>query len=476
MREEARSLSASLLPEPSSSLSPVPPMLRFALLATLLLTTAWPAWAQPTADDREARARSLGEALVNRDMEAAQALDLTPQMQQALTPALAEQVMGALEQSAGPFQEITGTRSATFSGRPVAYVLMDFAEAERALRVVFDDENRIAGLQIAPPGEAQNADAAQKTGKAGTPQPAYTLPDYADTTAFREEEVTVDAGAGTPLGATLTLPTGAASAPGVVLVHGSGPNDRDESVGPNKPLRDLAAGLASRGIAVLRYDKRTRAYPEAFAGTAYTTDKEVTNDALAAALLRQRPEVDNRRVFVLGHSLGGMMAPRIARRDTALAGIILAAAAARSLPELLRAQADHLDAHDSTVDVAAIHDMADQIEAITPGDSSLTAPVAGAPASYWLDLRDYDPVTAAALERPTLILQGERDYQVTMAEDFAAWKDALGDAGNVTLKSYPRLNHHFIAGDGPSTPGEYQQLGHVDAQIVAATAAWIEAR
>src|SRR5262249_57372826 len=120
---------------------------------------------------------------------------------------------------------------------------------------------------------------------------------------------------------------GAGPFPGVGLAHGSGPNDRDETIAQNKPFKDLALGLASRGIAVLRYDKRTKVYPAKMAGLAGLTVKdEVVDDAIAAAsMLRSQPRIDPARVFVLGHSLGGMLVPRIAAADAKLAGVIVMA-------------------------------------------------------------------------------------------------------------------------------------------------------
>ncbi len=85
----------------------------------------------------------------------------------------------------------------------------------------------------------------------------------------------------------------------------------------------------------------------------------------------------------------------------------------------------------------------------------------GAWGGYWLDLRGYDPAESARdIARPILVLQGERDYQVTMA-DFQRWEDALSGMPNVTLKTYPDLNHLFITGTGKSVPSEYELPGHV---------------
>jgi len=283
------------------------------------------------------------------------------------------------------------------------------------------------------------------------------------------------------LPATLTVPVGAGPFPGVVLVHGSGPNDRDETVGANKPFKDLAAGLASRGIAVLRYDKRTKVYGARGVTTGdYTVKQEVVDDALEAVrLLRGQPRIDPARVFVLGHSLGAMMAPRIAAADPKIAGLIAMAGAARPLEDAMLAQIRHLAMADGTIspeEQTAIDDMTklvESIKALKPADAASGRMIAGAPASYWIDLEAYDPPSAAkAVKSPMLILQGERDYQVTM-EDFSKWKAALGSRADVTFHSYKPLNHLFIPGTGPSLPAEYQVPGHVDETVIKDIVAWI---
>ncbi len=100
----------------------------------------------------------------------------------------------------------------------------------------------------------------------------------------------------------------------------------------------------------------------------------------------------------------------------------------------------------------------------------------GIPAFFWRYLRDYDVVgTAAKLRMPVLILQGERDYQVTL-EDFAGWKKGLAGRGNVTFKSYPALNHLFMTGKGKARPEEYEAPGHVAREVVDDIAAWVKTR
>ena len=134
----------------------------------------------------------------------------------------------------------------------------------------------------------------------------------AQTGPSTERAVAVGAAPGLP--GTLTLPAGTARVPAVVLVHGSGPHDRDETVGVNKPFLDLAEGLAAQGIAVLRYEKRTRVAPLSFIGRRFTVNDEVVDDAVAAVqLLRTEPGIDPARIVVVGHSLGAV---RASRRET----------------------------------------------------------------------------------------------------------------------------------------------------------------
>jgi dienelactone hydrolase len=294
---------------------------------------------------------------------------------------------------------------------------------------------------------------------------------------YAEEETTIGSGEWV-LPATLTVPAGAGPHPAVVLVHGSGPNDRDETIGANKPFKDLAIGLATRGVAVLRYDKRTKVHRAKMAKLKdYTVAQEVIEDALEAVkMLRAQPKVDARRVFVAGHSLGGVLVPRIAAADPTIAGFVVLAGAARPLEEAIAAQARYLAEADGAISAEEqqeIERAADSLRALTPADGKTGRMIGGVPASYWLDLRGYDPPAAAAhVKSPLLVLQGERDYQVTM-EEFGRWKAALGSRRDVTFRSYAALNHLFIAGTGPSVPAEYQAPGHVAEEVIRDIAAWV---
>ncbi len=298
----------------------------------------------------------------------------------------------------------------------------------------------------------------------------WSPPPYANTAAFHNRDVTIGSDEW-KLPGTLSIPNGSGPFPAVVLVHGSGPNDRDESIGPNKPFRDIAEGLASRGIAVLRYDKRTKVYgPQAALSKDFTVEQETIDDALRAlALLREQHEIDPKRLFLLGHSLGGYLGPRIAERDPQLAGLIILAGSTRPLEDLIVEQMEYLGTPADQLE--KVKQQAAEIRALQNAEG---APILNAPRSYWLDLNKYDPkAEIQKLHCRILVLQGGRDYQVTQP-DYAGWQAALKGHTNVTFHLYPALNHLFIAGEGKSKPAEYEKAGHVSAEVIDDIAGWMK--
>jgi hypothetical protein len=299
----------------------------------------------------------------------------------------------------------------------------------------------------------------------------WQRPEYSKPDSFKERDFTVGEG-DWKLPGTLTVPNGAGPFPAIVLVHGTGRNDRDETVGAVKVFRDLAEGLASRGIVVLRYEKRTRQYAAKMAGMAkMTVAEETVDDAVAAAaLLRKLPEVDPKRVYLLGHDLGGYLAPRIAEEDGKLTGLVILGGNARPLEDVSLDQAEYLGVKGPQLD--GVKAMQAKIKKMEVGDED-APPVMGFSVFYWVDLKGYNPAQKAkGLGLPMLILQGERDFQVNM-KDFELWKAAVGSSKGVVMKSFPSLNHLFVAGEGKSTTQEYSRPGHVQADVVTEIARFV---
>jgi len=298
-----------------------------------------------------------------------------------------------------------------------------------------------------------------------TSQEAYAWdpPAYADRSAFEERTVTLDVTDSCDLGGTLSMPTGGGPVPGVVIVHGSGPVDRDRTLGPNRPYKELAWGLASRGVAVLRYDKRTAACD--VSATALGIDDTTTDDALVALeRLRAQERVANEQVFVVGHSLGGQLAPRIAERDGRLAGAVMLAPAARPFAEAYldqyRVLLNQQDIGESERErlLAAARETAEQIRSLDIGENEVVEGVDGQPLSgrrFFRTLAEYDgPQTAATLDIPLFIAQGGRDYQVTVEDDLALWRESLSGIPRVRFEIYDELNHLFQQNDDPTTNAE----------------------
>ncbi|WP_059042618.1 alpha/beta hydrolase family protein [Paenibacillus rubinfantis] len=321
---------------------------------------------------------------------------------------------------------------------------------------------------------------------AATSSGAYQKPAYEDSAAYTEREVTVGEGA-MALPGTLTLPAaGEGPFPAVVLVHGSGTNDRDEAIGGGKPFRDLAVGLAAQGIAVLRYDKVT--YEHTFkvaADPKFTLKKETVDDALkAVALLKKTPEVDVSRIFVAGHSQGGYAMPLITAGDSNgdIAGTILLSGPSGKFADVLAEQQAELVSRVKQLgqDTTPYEQQAAVYTSIAAmvNDPQYTVdhmpeqfPIQ--PAYWWFEQKNYVPAELAKQQSgPMLILQGENDWQVTMKQ-FAGWKTALQNRKDVTFKSYPQVNHLLAKADGLSIGAEYAQPSNVSKEIIDDISAWV---
>lgn len=433
---------------------------KWALVLGLLLGHVVAVFAQDVNMDR---ARHVYELFIADQGDSIHAL-LSKELQEKLSPEVFKDMFRQSEKQFGKLQSKGEWQKESAQGITLYYSDLKFERYSLRLLLSFDADGGMNTIRLMPVPAASTA------------QPvAYNKE------KMLERDITVGAD-GFKLPGTLTLPVGKKKVPVVILVHGSGPQDRDETVGPNKPFRDLAWALAERGIATVRYEKRTKVYGAACVpeGREMDYDTESVNDAVAIAVwAKTLPEIDADSIYVLGHSLGATLAPRIAERTDGLAGIILVAALARPFEDAIVEQMTYISSLKDSSDnaktqIAEIKKQADNTKKLgTPEFDDKIPLLLDIPRSYWEFANAYKPVEVAAkLTLPMLILQGERDYQVTM-EDFGLWRFGLLRNKNAFFKSYPKLNHMLQEGSGKATPFEYERESPVAGYVMDDIASFI---
>jgi dienelactone hydrolase len=426
------------------------------LLATVFLLQAFIAGSHPANASTDSWVNDLFTAL--RDGQFSKATEhFDSTMKPAMTAVQLQQVWHRLIADKGTLQKWQILGRDQMVGIEVVRVELTFERGQLlALVPVRPQTGAIAGLYFKP--------------AAGVPDQSWApaSPPYADASKFRAQAVTVGASPW-KLPGTLTIPVGRGPFAAVVLLAGSGPVDRDETVGAEHVFKDLAEGLSSYGIVVLRYDTRTYAY-RTLDPRKVTVDEEVIQDGAAAiGLMRATPEVAQDRIFVAGHSLGAMLAPEVARKAWPVAGIVMLAPAGRKLPAMILEQMKYLG-EASPLELPELEREANEI---STHEAPPTQDFLGAPASFYYDLDARDEVAIArGLDVPILILRGSRDYQV-IDEDIRNWQTGLKDDAKVHVATLPELNHLFIAGSGQPGPAEYNTPGHVDPAVIQAIANFV---
>jgi len=331
-------------------------------------------------------------------------------------------------------------------------------------KVVFSKSNHINGFFFVPPSDKR----------------AYLLPSYADTSLFIEQDFVLISGPYS-LPGKLCIPRAKGPHPICILSHGSGPNEMDEKMGPNRVFKDLAYGLASKGIAVFRFNKRTAVYGHNSAPDPdkLTVNEEYLEDLYAAIdTFSNYPSIHGKKVYLLGHSLGGYLAPRVAATQEKLAGIILAGAPCQPLDSVLLNQITYLNSIDTTgTYYRPLKNITEEVAFLRSEDFDLDSDPSWLPlglnAHYWMDIIQYDPI-AMWQSHPTrmLVLNGEDDYQVSM-DEYRCWKNGIGASKNVYYQSFPGIGHGFFASEGIKGPAQYQQQHEVDPKVISAIVRFI---
>ena len=426
-------------------------------------------WAREEATDHVAEAGAVLDQMLGGDFAAVTARFDDSIAGQITPEALGEAWQGQVA-SLGEFAGIGDSTTVDRDGEVLVRLLVEFDAGGIILNCVFNETMKLTGLYMEPVPESEAA-------VQGIEVP---LPEGAS-----ESEVKLFEGEDNELNGALVLPADYGdNTPAVVFAHGSGATDMDETIGPNKPFRDIAYGLAEKGIASIRYDKMIYAHPELAALPDANIDTEYTEAVLEALDTIKNVEGIG-DVYLIGHSQGGMLTPYLIRKsgDGGFAGGVIMAGSPRQLWEISLSQnraliellpEDQRDAANQQLDAEIAR--AEQLQDMTD-EQAMEEVVFGASAYYLKHMGGISEI-GAALESgglSLLIMQGENDVQVSMEEDFAAWRNALEGEGDFTFISYPGLNHLFMAGEGTIADAmqSYQQPAVVDSAVINDIAEWI---
>ena len=304
-----------------------------------------------------------------------------------------------------------------------------------------------------------------------------------------EEKIIVGEGTQYPLQGCLTLPSDVTEpVPAVVFVHGSGSSNMDEKVGKLTPFRDLAHGLAAHGIASLRYDKRTFAHAFKLLrdkSLTVTVKEETIEDAiLATELLRKDPRIDPEKVFIIGHSMGAMLAPRIDKEGGNYRGLILLAGTPRRLEEVLIEQNNEVLAEMNGLARRLVEKQMKKLNGTFDGlyemsdEEAKKKKMGGGVTLYYFKEMGEPPVEfyLRSLTKPILVMQGEKDFQVRADTDFRMYKEILADHPRASFRLYENLNHAFVPSVYASIAKAKQEYGveqHIGENVIADIARWI---
>lgn len=311
---------------------------------------------------------------------------------------------------------------------------------------------------------------------------------------MHNEPITIGKQTNFPLNGLVALPdddkTTEKRIPAVVFVHGSGSSNMDEKVLKLTPFKDLACGLAEHGIASIRYDKRSFAHGRKMLKIKepITVKQETIEDAvMAAELLRQDDRIDAERIFVLGHSMGGMLAPRIDVEGGNFRGLILLAGSPRRLEDIFVEQTrEIMEGMNPILKFLAggqVKKLAKKVEGIyelTDEEAKASKFSRGTTLYYFKEMGEHAAENyLRETKKPILIMQGSKDFQVKVDKDFRAYQEILQHHPDVTFKLYEGLNHCFVPsvyGELSEAKREYSVEQHIGEDVILDIAEWIHQR
>ncbi|OON93874.1 MAG: hypothetical protein ATN31_05050 [Candidatus Epulonipiscioides saccharophilum] len=360
----------------------------------------------------------------------------------------------------GDYVDLYSETGTIKDGLYIVEIIQEYTNGGVKIMLVYDTNNDLAGLNI---------------------NHAHIEKPLVSTDKFEEVEVKI--GETMPLDGILTLPKGIENPPVVLLIHGSGPADKNSTISVNTPFLDIAHGLAEQGVASLRYNKRTYSYPKEMValGVDLTLRDEVLNDVdLAINLLsaNKQNRTNPKAIFVLGHSMSGGLTPVIATEHNNIAGIIAMASTLDPMFEVSYAQNKDVEkaVNESDMDEVTKKMITEQMAAVEKDINILRGDISdipndqillGLPAGYQKSIKELAGINFIDhVEVPILVLQGTADFQVKADKDFASWQDALTDNPDAEFKLYDNLNHLMMPSNGSQDISEYQIKSEVSEEVI----------
>lgn len=400
------------------------------------------------------------EAIISGEYTQAESY-YSPELTEALQKGKLEIVWKGIIRNTGEFEVVVQTNREEREDFYSVVATLKFVNIYMDMVMAVDKDEKISGLFFRPSDYTGDLE---------------QVPPYIDESKFIEEEVEFDC-QGYKISGSLIVPKNQRSFPIVIMATGSGPNNRDEKIGANKPFKNIAQGLGSLGVATLRYDKRTLTHKGLLNDLPnFDIDNEYTEE-ISSAVEFISNKYQGRNLYFLGHSMGAFMAPRIIKEVSEFNGAVMLAANARPLEDLVLEQTEYIMTETGDVNqynLAIITKSIAEVKKIKKMSSKVEEPLLlDLSKAYWLSLNKYQLIKDAKdIKVPMLVLQGERDYQVTM-EDFNIWKENFEKSKNWNFNSYPDLNHLFMTGEGKSMPKEYMNPGFVAENVVSDIARFI---
>ncbi|MFP4457360.1 MAG: DUF3887 domain-containing protein [Clostridia bacterium] len=431
-----------------------------SLILLILFSGCNPEAVEKDIEQYDGTMKEIAEHFVNdfvsKDVDSIlEKYNYTLQVEQALNRMMFIQVYSQIENVNGEFTEIgERTESNSLESSIITYQLI-YTEGSIKLNIVFDNEKKIAGFNYVQEKEKVE----------------YSESIVSEEVEFGSEEY--------PITGTITYPNQEDSFYAVILIPGSGPTDRDSTLYENTPMKDLALGLADKGIASLRFDKRNLLYGDKIDINSFTPYQEYIADVkFAYDLMVNNERIDNEHIYLIGHSQGGNLIPAFAKEVEA-AGFVILSGNVTPLHELTIDQLEYLYNLDGELsdkekqDLEGYKKMRDNINNLDESSDFTPQQLMGVSKDYWLFYKKYDPIEQAKeIKEQVLIVNGSRDYQVPVSE-YELWKNGLSNRENVTFKLYEGMNHLLFNGEGTPSPQEYLTAKNISQELVNDIYNWI---